>query len=207
MNLKLKVCGMKYSDNIKEVAALNPDYIGFIFYPKTKRYVGELDEQLVKNLGHIQKVGVFVNATLEEIVEKVKHYGFDYVQLHGDESAEFCKQVKEKGIHIIKAFQIDEAFDFKLVDSYKPYCDFFLFDRKSEGYGGAGKSFNWGILKRYDNEIPFFLSGGVSLENVQEIKKLSGLNIHALDINSRFEIEPALKDVKKITEFIKQVEL
>jgi len=199
---------MKHSDNINEVVVLAPDYIGFIFYPKSKRYVGEqLDEQLVKSLRKIKKVGVFVNATLEEIVEKVKRYGLNYAQLHGDESAEFCKQIKGKGISVIKAFQVDEAFDFKLLNAYKPYCEFFLFDTKSQGYGGAGKSFDWNILKKYDNEIPFFLGGGVGLENVNEIKKLSGLNIHALDINSRFETEPALKDVQKIKEFITLVEL
>ena len=203
MKPKIKVCGMKYGDNIKEVAALAPDYMGFIFYPKTKRYVGELDELLLKDLGDIKKVAVVVNTSVAEIEEKVKRYGFDYVQLHGDETAGFCKELKEKGIHIIKAFQVDDAFDFKLVDAYKPYCDFFLFDTKSKGYGGAGKSFNWEVLKRYDNEIPFFLSGGIGLENVEEIKKLKGLNIHALDINSRFEIEPALKDTDKIKEFIK----
>ena len=196
---------MKYSNNIKQVAALAPDYMGFIFYPKTKRYVGDLDESLLKGLGNIKKVGVFVNSPIEEIADKVKRYSFDYVQLHGDETTEFCKEVYKKGIHIIKAFQVYDAFDFKLLEAYKPYCDFFLFDTKSEGYGGAGKSFNWDILKKYDNEIPFFLSGGVSLENAEDIKKLKGLNIHALDINSRFEIEPALKDVEKIKEFIKLV--
>src|SRR6185437_6350311 len=193
MKPKLKVCGMKYSDNVKEVAALAPDYIGFIFYPKSQRYVGDLDEQLVKDLGNIKKVAVVVNASVVEIEEKVKRYSFDYIQLHGDETAEFCKQVHNKGIHSIKAFQVDDNFDFKLLDSYKSYCDFFLFDTKSEGYGGAGKSFNWDVLKKYNNEKPFFLSGGIGLENVEEIKKLKGLNIHALDINSKFEIEPALK--------------
>ncbi len=207
MKPKLKVCGMKYSNNIQAIAALAPDYMGFIFYPKTKRYVGELDELLLKDLGKTKKVGVFVNASLEEIVEKVKRYGFDYVQLHGNEQAEFCKAVKEKGIAVIKAFQVDDAFDFEQLNAYKPYCEFFLFDTKSEGYGGAGKSFNWELLKKYDNEIPFFLSGGIGLENVEEIKKLAGLNIHAIDINSRFETEPALKDEEKIKEFIKLIQL
>jgi phosphoribosylanthranilate isomerase len=203
MKYKLKVCGMKYSGNIKDLAGLKPDYMGFIFYDKSKRYAGdELDPSVLKSLSGIMKIGVFVNHSVDEIVGANDKFHFDLVQLHGDENPEFCFKLKEKGFKIIKAFSVDDHFDFKVLQPYKACCKYFLFDTKGANYGGNGRNFNWNVLKNYDNEIPFFLSGGIDIRNAEEIKNLDGLNIHAIDINSCFETEPGLKDIKKINEFI-----
>ncbi len=124
------------------------------------------------------------------------------MQLHGDESVEQCKELKSKGYKIVKVFQVDSDFDFAVIEPYKKYADYFLFDTKSEEYGGTGKKFDWAIFDRYDNEVPLFLSGGVDLESLEAIEKLTHLNIHALDINSKFELEPGKKDLKKVKLFI-----
>ncbi|MBX9852009.1 MAG: phosphoribosylanthranilate isomerase [Cytophagaceae bacterium] len=201
--MKIKVCGMKYGPNIKEVSALKPDYMGFIFYSSSKRFVGnDLNEQQLKELNGIEKVGVFVNASVSEVLTTAKKFGFKTVQLHGDETPEYCKEIKSAGLKIIKAIQINDEFDFNTLKEYEQFCDFFLFDTKSEGYGGTGKKFNWEVLKKYNNKVPFFLSGGIDLEDIEEIKKMKGLNIHAIDINSKFEIKPGEKDYKKIQTFI-----
>jgi phosphoribosylanthranilate isomerase len=205
MKYKLKVCGMKYTDNIKAVAALKPDYMGFIFYEESKRFVGYLDDEVTGKLpSSIKKVGVFVNEVIEDILELHDKYHFDYVQLHGDESAEFCMEMKNF-IPVIKAFSIEQNFDFKTLKNYKKSCDYFLFDTKSENYGGSGKRFDWSLLKKYDNEVPIFLSGGISLEDAAEINKLKGINIQAIDINSRFEKGPGLKDLILIKEFMNRL--
>jgi phosphoribosylanthranilate isomerase len=197
---------MKYSTNISEALGLDPYYMGFIFYEKSKRYVGnQLDEKLLKSFSKINKVGVFVNQEEEFILDQAKKYDFKFIQLHGNESPALCKNLKAKGYKVIKAFSLDENFDFSTTEPYKPVCDFFLFDTKGEDYGGTGKKFNWEILKKYDNEIPFFLSGGIDLEQAGQIKTLKGLNLHAIDINSRFETEPGLKDLGKIKKFIEQL--
>jgi len=204
--MKLKVCGLKYKENIEQIAQLNVDYMGFIFYPKSKRYVGEKFE--IPVIGNkIKKVGVFVNAELNHILEKVKQYGLAAVQLHGDETADFCKLIKEyflkneqtKKVEIIKAFGVDEAFDFKQLKPYEKFCDYFLFDTKTKEYGGSGHSFNWEILNKYDNALPFFLSGGIGLKEVEQIKNEPiARKIYAIDVNSKLEIEPGLKDVTMI---------
>lgn len=205
--IKLKVCGMKYQDNIRQLAELEPDFIGFIFYEKSKRYVTNgLDIKSLNIPKSIKKVGVFVNSTIEVINEKVQLYKLDFVQLHGNESVEFCRELKQAGIKIIKAFQIDEDFDFFVIERYETVCDYFLFDTKTKLYGGSGNKFNWQILEKFNNQKPFFLSGGIDMEDVDEIKKLKNLNIFAIDINSRFEINPGNKDIEKIKEFIKSMQ-
>jgi phosphoribosylanthranilate isomerase len=208
--MKLKVCGLKYKENIEQIAQLNVDYMGFIFYPKSKRYVGEdFEMPVVKN--KIKKTGVFVNAELNTILEKVKKYGLSAVQLHGDEAAVFCKSVKEyffkneqtKKVEIIKAFGVDEAFDFEQLKPYEQFCDYFLFDTKTKEYGGSGHSFNWEILQKYNHALPFFLSGGIGLKEVEQIKNEPiARKIYAIDVNSKFEIEPGLKDVEMIKKLI-----
>jgi phosphoribosylanthranilate isomerase len=204
MKYKLKVCGMRDAENIREVAALKPDYMGFIFYEKSKRFVGEsLDKNLLASLNGIEKVGVFVNHSLDFVLSASRKYGFMTVQLHGDESPEFCEELDTlASISTIKAFRIGENFDFRLLEDYKKICPYFLFDTQTETFGGSGKKFNWKLLGNYDNKVPFFLSGGISLETAGEINKLEGLNIHAIDINSRFETEPGVKDVEKIKRFM-----
>ncbi len=206
--MKIKICGMKYPENIEHLALLKPDFLGFIFYEKSKRFVG--DDLLIKDL-HIdkntQKVGVFVNASHEYILENIKKHDLDLVQLHGDETPDFCAYLFKQNIKISKAFQVDEDFDFKILDVYKDVCSYFLFDTKTKHYGGSGRKFDWDILSDYDNEKPFFLSGGIDIDDAQNIKQLKGLNIFAIDINSKFEIEPGLKDVGKIGVFMEELRL
>lgn len=207
MAFKIKVCGMRQPDNIRDVASCNPDYLGFIFYDKSKRFVGEeFETEVLTGINpSIKKVGVFVNHSTSYIENKIEKYGLSLIQLHGDESVEQCKELKSKGYTIVKVFQVDNDFDFRVIEPYKKQIDYFLFDTKSEGYGGTGKKFDWSIFDRYDNEVPLFLSGGLDIESIEEIKKLSKLNIHALDINSKFEVEAGRKDVDLIKKFIKLV--
>ncbi|HVD96768.1 MAG TPA: phosphoribosylanthranilate isomerase [Cytophagaceae bacterium] len=206
MGIKIKVCGMKYPENIQAVAAHAPDYLGFIFYEKSKRFVNDLDPRIVQLVNpSIARVGVFVNHPISFIEQQSKKYGFETLQLHGDETPEYCQQLKEKGYTLVKAFQVGDGFNFAAINPYKSSVDYFLFDTKSEGYGGTGKKFDWKIFKKYDNEVPIFLSGGLDIEHIDEIKKLNYLNIHALDINSKFEIEPGRKNEGKIKLFIDRI--
>ena len=203
--MRLKICGMREAENIRQLLALQPDYMGFIFYEKSSRFVGEtLDEELLKSFPFTtRKVGVFVNATAAYILEMYKKYELDYVQLHGEELPDFCRNLKLKGVNIIKAFSMDENFNFGKLQNYKPYCDFFLFDTKGKERGGNGITFDWNILNQYDNEKSFFLAGGINLENIINAMEISGLKIHSLDVNSKFEISPAMKNIDKIEELMK----
>ncbi|PWK29005.1 phosphoribosylanthranilate isomerase [Arcicella aurantiaca] len=203
--MRLKVCGMRDAENIRQLLALQPDFMGFIFYEKSSRFVGEeLDEELLKSFPHTtRKVGVFVNATASYILENYKKYNLDYVQLHGEELPDFCRSLKLKGVNIIKAFSVDESFYFGKLQNYKPYCDYFLFDTKGVEKGGNGITFDWSILKKYDNEKPFFLAGGIDLENAHKALEIQNLKVYALDVNSKFEISPALKDINKLEELIR----
>lgn len=192
--MKLKICGMKYPENIEEIAELQPDYLGLIFYEKSERY---FDGKLPKIDKSIQKVGVFVNATLEEILEKIKRYDLQLVQLHGNESPEFCDLLKYINTDIIKVFSVDDEFDFRTIYPYESVCDYFLFDTKGEKPGGNGTVFNWQILQNYQSKKPFFLSGGIGLDDIERIKKLH-LPIYAIDVNSKFEIKPGLKNTQQL---------
>ncbi len=201
--MQLKVCGLREYKNIREVTdGATPDFIGFIFFDKSPRCVDE--EALLEIIPSIptgtQKVGVFVDATTELMLEKAHKYQLDYLQLHGNEPVKQCKELEEKGQKIIKAFGIRPQFDFDQLQYYAPYVSYFLFDTKGEQEGGNGYTFDWQILTSYDQKVPFFLSGGISLDNVEQVKKFLHLNIFALDVNSKFEIAPGLKDVAKLTE-------
>jgi phosphoribosylanthranilate isomerase len=202
--MKLKVCGMRDADNLKDIAALGPDYIGFIFYDQSPRFVGDtLDETLVKSLPRsIRKVGVFVNASPDYILRMVKKYDFQYVQLHGTETPEFCRSLRNRGINIIKAFRIDDSFNFSMLNNFKAQCDFFLFDAKGDQPGGNGVTFDWNILSRYDNEKPFFISGGIGLSNVDQVNLLKGFKLYGVDVNSQVETSPGVKDVAKVKEIL-----
>jgi phosphoribosylanthranilate isomerase len=203
--MRLKICGMRQAENIRQALTLQPDYLGFIFYEKSSRFVGDnLDEELLNSFPFTtRKVGIFVNATAAYILEKVKKYNLDYVQLHGEELPDFCRNLKLKGVNVIKAFSIDADFNFGKLQNYKPYCDFFLFDTKGKERGGNGTTFDWSILNKYDNEKPFFLAGGIDLENIHNALEISGLKIHSLDVNSKFEISPAMKDIEKLEELMR----
>lgn len=193
---------MRESTNISELLKLSPDFMGFIFFAKSKRDVADsLDAELLASFpDSTQKVGVFVNAELDFVKGKVEQFGLNLVQLHGDESPEYCFDLKSKGIKVMKVFSVAESFDFNQLEAYKPYVDFFLFDTKGKERGGNGLQFDWSILKGYDQEIPFFLSGGIDLDNIEQLSELKGMNLHAIDVNSKFEIEPGLKDIGRLKE-------
>lgn len=198
--LQIKVCGMRDPENIRAVAALNPDYMGFIFYPKSPRFINVYPKvELPKN---IKKVGVFVNAPEEEINKQRIRYNLDVLQLHGNESPEACYLLKQSGVGIIKVFRVDESFDFGMTRRYEDFVDYFLFDTATRSFGGSGRKFNWELLKNYNNARPLFLSGGIGLDDISSILDTKVLNIKAVDVNSRFELEPGLKDVEKLRQFI-----
>ena len=204
--MKIKICGMKYPDNILEIGSLLPDYMGFIFWDKSARYFDGIIPELPKS---IKKVGVFVDASLEEILEKIKTHNLQAIQLHGHESVEFCESVKKnipKLIDIIKVFPILDTFDFSILTPYEKVCDFFLFDTKGKLPGGNGTSFDWTILKQYSSSKPFFLSGGIGIEEFDTIREIlkTNLPIYAIDVNSKFEIEPGLKNVQLCEEAVMQ---
>ncbi len=205
--MKIKICGMKYQDNIKQVADLQPDYLGFIFYKKSKR---NFDRDIPEVSEKINKTGVFVNESVDFILEKVKKYNLKAVQLHGDESPQLCKQLKEKkGLEIIKVFSVGENFNFDILKPYEVVSDYFLFDTKGKDKGGNGITFNWELLKGYSSNKPYFLSGGIGLEELNDLQQFfktkASKYCFALDLNSKFEIEPGSKNIKDLEYFIKNL--
>lgn len=206
--MKIKVCGMRERSNIEEVVALQPNFIGFIFYEKSARFVADLlNEEYIRSIPkNIKKVGVFVNASPGHIVDTVKKYDLQYAQLHGNELPDMCRSLRQKGINIIKAFSIDENFNFNMLNNYKSFCDMFLFDTKGASPGGNGVPFNWNILSKYDNEKPLFLSGGIGPDNIESVIELSKkIRIYGIDVNSLFETEPGMKDVTKLEKLFGQI--
>jgi phosphoribosylanthranilate isomerase len=202
--MKIKICGMGSPENILEVAALQPDYLGFIFFEKSARnFTGNIPELS----DSIIKTGVFVNATFEFVVEKINQYNFGAVQFHGKESPEYCQKIKKLGVVIFKVFSIKNDFDFDRLKPYESIVDYFLFDTKGEHPGGNGFVFDWSVLKNYKSKTPFILSGGIGLNEIEAIKEImkSDLPLYALDLNSKFEMEPALKDTGALTEFLNKI--
>ena len=198
--MRLKVCGMRDTDNIRDLLSLQPDYMGIIFYDKSPRNAeGIIEEKVIKDFPEsTRKVGVFVNASFDFIMDKVNRFGLDMLQLHGEEPVELVKELKAEGIKVIKVFGVDDDFDFAVLKPYKNEVDFFLFDTKSKQRGGTGVQFNWNKLEEYDQEVPFFLSGGISNESIKSLGQLKGLNIHAIDVNSKYELEPGLKNIEEL---------
>ena len=197
--MQLKVCGITNTANIRELIPLDINRFGFIFYHKSARYVyGKLIENGLNEIPkHIKKTGVFVNSEIHEIEQIVEQYHLDSIQLHGDESPEFCNYFKNK-IEVIKTISIRDVSSFETAKLYNEACDLFLFDTHSEHYGGTGLAFDWKWLESYSLNKPFYLSGGISLENYAEIKKIKNNQLTGIDINSRFEIRPGIKDIEKI---------
>ena len=220
--MKLKICGMKYEENILEVAGLEPDYLGFIFYEKSPRnFIGTIP-QLPDG---IKKVGVFVDASIDFILEKVKQYNFDAIQLHGAESAEYClalnKELKEvstpldltegndkatsRGVEIWKVFSIKDEFDFDRLKPYEGIVDAFLFDTKGKEKGGNGYTFDWSVLMDYPVTTPFILSGGIGVDEVTSLlsflEKPASKSLYGIDVNSKFEEQPGLKNIEKLQQF------
>lgn len=206
-DLQLKVCGMRDLENIAAIVALKPDWLGFIFYKPSSRFVGEsLSQEVLTQIPETtKKVGVFVNENPDTILATVQQYQLDAVQLHGQESPIICRQLKNDQIIVIKAFSVDDSFDFNEVAPYENTCNYYLFDTKGVNHGGNGTTFNWEVLQRYPFSTPFFLSGGIGLEHSDEIKKLDLPLLKGIDINSRFEISPALKDTTKVKSFFNQI--
>ncbi len=205
----IKICGMKYLDNIKEIGSLLPDYMGFIFWEKSARYFDGVIPPVAES---IKKTGVFVNASVLEISDKVNKYDLQAVQLHGQESVEFCSELKSKlskNIEIIKVFSIIDTFDFDELKPFEGVCDFFLFDTKGKLPGGNGTTFDWKVLADYPSQKPFFLSGGIGLEELNDVKQILKLKlpIYAIDLNSKFEIEAGLKDKNILSEFQQKLKL
>jgi phosphoribosylanthranilate isomerase len=206
MNVLIKVCGMREPDNIREILTLDPDFLGLIFYPKSSRYV--TSPTIINNIRfgqNIKKTGVFVNATEDEIMQKVKLYELQAVQLHGEESVVLCRSLRNKGVLVLKAFQIYAAEDFEDTLLYNDQVDYFLFDTKTASYGGSGSKFDWSLLDAYHGNTPFFLSGGIGPDDVQAIQKINHPLFRGVDLNSRFEIAPAIKSYKLLQQFIKQL--
>lgn len=200
----VKVCGMREAGNIREVEALGIDLMGFIFWPKSSRYVAEPLSYLPTN---VKKVGVFVDASPEDILQHVHDYGLDIVQLHGHESPDLAQTIALEGIKVIKAFNIATPDDLLQTQPYQGIVDFFLFDTKAHLPGGSGEQFDWSILDYYVGETPFLLSGGIGPGDADRVKLFRHPRCVGIDLNSRFELSPALKDVNQLREFINKIRL
>jgi phosphoribosylanthranilate isomerase len=201
--MKIKVCGMKDPENMRVLSELPIDMIGLIFYEKSLRYVDERDAGRINALSlTIPKVGVFVDASLDVILDKIEQFQLQLVQLHGKESTDFCRALRKKNIPVIKAFQIKTTEDLKPCSLYEDCCDYFLFDTSTPQYGGSGSKFDWKILSEYNGTTPFFLSGGIAPEDAGIIKQLDFPQLIAVDLNSRFEKAPGIKDINSIRRFL-----
>ncbi|ASZ11429.1 phosphoribosylanthranilate isomerase [Chitinophaga pendula] len=205
--MKIKVCGITRREDLRELIANKVDLAGFIFYEQSPRFAGnKLDARSVRELTGIQKVGVFVNAAKEQVLRTAADYQLDMVQLHGDESPEYCAAIREK-IPVVKAFRVGANIDWdKEIAPYIPVTTYFLFDTASaKGYGGTGEQFDWSLLQHYPYQHPFFLSGGIGLEHTIALQQLDIPALYAVDVNSRFESSPGIKHIPQVAAFVKQI--
>ena len=199
---------MRDLDNIRALCKLDIQYMGLIFYSKSSRNIegytpNEIfDIKALTDAKGIKRVGVFVNEELGIILEKVDLYDLHAVQLHGDEGSDFCKTLREKGLKVIKAFSVDESFDFSKLDSFQDNVDYFLFDTKGKLRGGNGVAFDWAILGQYKLNVPFLLSGGIGPGKLEQVQRISFEQCMAIDVNSGFEIAPGLKNIEALQSFI-----
>jgi phosphoribosylanthranilate isomerase len=196
----IKVCGMRDAQNIRDVESLGVDWIGMIFWPKSKRYVAEVPSYLPE---HLKKVGVFVDSTLDDILQHISDYQLDIIQLHGQESPDFAKALKPHTI--IKAFNIEKADDLIQTEKYEGIADYFLFDTKGKMVGGNGQKFDWSVLTTYQGKTPFLLSGGIGPEDAESVKSFHHPRCIGIDLNSRFESEPGFKDINQLKTFINNI--
>lgn len=221
----IKVCGMRDAQNIREVSQLGVDMIGMIFYPKSPRYVemqsshaGIIPDYVkedinIKSAKSPARVGVFVDDMVQNIVTRVVNYHLDYVQLHGNEPREMCENLRltldpdiRPGIKIIKAISVSDASDIQKYKEYVGAVDLFLFDTKCKTVGGSGRQFDWQVLEQYDGEVPFLLSGGIGPEDASRLHAFHHPKCIGIDLNSRFEIEPGVKDVEKLKGFLNEIQ-
>ena len=202
----VKICGISNHHFLQKTTDMNFDLAGFIFYPESPRYVGnKVTANDMKMLPeHVKKVGVFVNSELSAVIDIANNYSLDYIQLHGNESPEYTKQLSDK-IDVIKAFRIGIGFDFELTKQYKNHCSYFLFDTYGEQYGGTGLQFDWNLLADYTSNIPFILSGGIGPGDAEKIGQFNHPMFTGIDINSRFEISPGIKTIPMIRNFLKKL--
>jgi len=204
--MKIKVCGITSIEQMQQLKQLDADYAGMIFYEGSKRYVEEMkNEKLeIKNIG-INKVGVFVNADFDTVIKAIGDYGLSAVQLHGDETDEFCLELMDK-VEVIKVFRIADQNNIdELVAPFQNVCHYFLFDTDTASFGGSGKQFEWNILENAEINKPFFLSGGIGIEDVEKVKAFNHPFFYDIDVNSRFELEAGIKDMNKVESFIKAI--
>ena len=192
---------MRDSENIRAIEQTKADLMGFIFHPKSPRFVASLPEYMPKKQ---KRVGVFVNVSLEQILAKAQKFSLEYIQLHGDEPPAFCSELKNRGLKVIRAQRIANTDDIIRAESYN-MADLMIFDTKTELYGGSGKKFNWQLLEDYKGCVPFLLSGGIRSDTFEEIKAFFHPQFAGIDLNSGFEISPALKDVGKLNNFIEKI--
>lgn len=205
--MKVKVCGMREPNNIQSVAALSPDYMGFIFHPASPRYVADPSATITaKAHPSIQKVGVFVDVDLEEVLGKVAVYGLDMVQLHGSESPGFCAAVSGF-VPVAKAFRVDADFDFGMTTGYEAACDLFVFDARGAAPGGNGIQYDWNLLQAYTGSTPFLLSGGIGPKDAAAVAQFSHQRFAGIDLNSGFEKAPANKDAALLEAFLEALNL
>jgi len=201
----IKVCGMREPENIRLVADLGIDWMGFIFYPKSPRYVLKDNFQLSTFNFPLKKVGVFVNESPDQLRAMARLYGLDYLQLHGNESLELCRMLTEEGFHLIKVFSVASEEDLATVGLYEGVADYFLFDTKCKEYGGSGRTFDWSVLEAYKGTTPFLLSGGINPQSVETVSAFNHPQLVGIDLNSGFEVAPAQKDVSALTTFIDKI--
>jgi phosphoribosylanthranilate isomerase len=204
--IKVKVCGNLDPVNVSAVASADPDMMGFIFYRGSERFVGDPPAALWEAVpASIEKVGVFVDEDLQQVRELIARYDFSMVQLHGNETAAYCGQLRKTGMRVIKAFGMGASFDFDRLLPYRQACDYFLFDTASPEHGGSGRKFNWEVLKDYSLEVPFFLSGGIGPSDWHDILAIGNDRLFAVDINSRFESAPGIKLAGLVKQFIHDI--
>ena len=203
----IKICGLREPDNIREIAGLQPDFMGFIFYPNSPRFIKNMDVSVLEKLPKsIRKTGVFVNENLENILTYIHKYKLDAVQLHGADNKKLCREIKEQAkVMVIKAFPILDSYNLKVTKEYVEIADLFLFDTKTDLHGGSGQKFNWNILHDYHGEKDFLLSGGISPDDVKAIRKIEHPRMIGIDLNSKFEIKPGLKNVPLLQYFIEEI--
>ena len=198
----IKVCGMRDAENIREVEALGIDLMGFIFWPKSSRYVSERPSYLPKKC---KRVGVFVNEDIEQVKHIAADYALDYIQLHGSESPGYVQQLHDW--QVIKAISVSSRDDIATFKDYEGLVDYFLFDTKCTCMGGSGQQFDWSVLDSYDGNTPFLLSGGIGPDDAERVKAFHHGKCIGVDLNSKFELSPALKDINKLQEFIKELSI
>ncbi len=200
---------MREKRNIADLATIKPDMMGFIFYPPSSRFVGAIfDVAITEHIDEaISRVGVFVNESIEKVLQIRDQYGLDFVQLHGDESVNYCEALHDKDVQLIKVFSVGEHFDFSDLEAYEPYCSYFLFDTKGPLRGGNGRQFDWSVLQAYSGDLPIILSGGIGPQDVPAILEAvaSMPAIQAIDVNSGFELAPAQKDIPALSRFFTKI--